>query len=87
MKALDRGDPPRVNVLRHADVKLDAERLGDLFLKEPAQAATLRIGAADQFVLIPAERKRVITVPCARLPGRRLSGDDLGQPAGTAPRS
>ncbi len=76
---LDRGDARARDLGRQADIKVDTERLGDLFVKESADRAVLGVDAANQLALIPAVRKGVIPLLCARLPGRFLPGKRFGQ--------
>ena len=75
---LDRGDPLGRHFFGQPEVELEAERLGDLLGKEAAETASLRIDAADQLALVPADAESVIAVPRARFPRRRLARDRVG---------
>src|ERR1700721_653971 len=63
-------------------MQIQPERACDFVGEEAAQGPPGRIGAADEFGFVPAQRDRVVAVAGARWPRRLLRREERGEPRG-----
>ena len=76
---MDERDPFRVHCVRHADVELKVQWIGDLLREESAERPTRGVDPTDELTLVPAERDAVVAVPRTRRPAGLLRSERGGE--------